>query len=135
LLAKGMSARIGPLTFSTPENAVLVPVSMHPRRQRERGYNQSALLARELSKLWTIALEVDALRRVRDTPQQALLSAEERRHNVKDAFVVKQAGVFMGKTILLIDDVVTTGSTINACAEALKSAGASRVCVLAAARA
>lgn len=135
LLAKGMSTRIAHLHGESPDSTVIVPVPMHPRRRRERGYNHSALLANELSNLWKMPVNVKALRRVRDTPQQALLSADERRRNVQDAFAVKPPGAFVNKRILLIDDVVTTGSTINACANALKSAGAVRVWVIAAARA
>jgi ComF family protein len=105
---------------------VLMPVPLHPRRLRERGYNQSSLLAQELSKLTGAPLVEDTLIRVRDAvPQARTKSALERRQNVKDAFACKQG--LEGKQILLIDDVCTTGATLDACATALKSAGASSV--------
>jgi len=135
LLAKGMSMRMNHLNHAPGESMVIVPVPMHARRRRERGYNQSALLASELSKWWKLRVDAKSLRRVRDTLQQALLSAEERHRNVEDAFAATPPDAFVNKTVFLIDDVVTTGSTMNACAQALKSAGAARVCVLAAARA
>jgi ComF family protein len=136
LLAKGMSRRIDGRMFCRSPESVIAPVPMHTRRQRERGYNQSAVLARELARCWNLPLNLKALRRRRDTVQQALLpTAAERHINVQDAFHVKPLEVFAHKTVLLVDDVVTTGSTANSCAEALKSAGATRVYVLAAARA
>jgi len=135
LLAKGMCERIDLSNFVTLSDVILAPVPLHPRRRRERGYNQSELLAKELAKAWNIPLNAKALRRARDTAQQALLSAEERHSNVQGAFTISPPDFFKSKNVLLIDDVLTTGSTVNACAEALKAAGAVRVLVLALARA
>jgi ComF family protein len=135
LLARGMSQRIDlDHRFSFFE-FILAPVPMHPRRRRERGYNQSELLAQEMAGAWDMPLNTKALRRARDTVQQALLSAEERRSNVEGAFAIKPPDFFKNKNVILIDDVLTTGSTVNACAEALKTAGAVRVLVLTVARA
>jgi ComF family protein len=105
---------------------VLVPVPLHPKRLRERGYNQASLIAQELNKLIGLPVAEDALIRVRDAvPQARTKSAIERRQNVKDAFACRQR--LEGKQILLLDDVCTTGATLDACATALKAAGASSV--------
>ncbi len=135
LLAKGISSRVNHLKLPSRENVVIVPVPMHSRRQRERGYNQSALIAIELAALWKLPVNTKSLRRMRDTPQQALLSADERRRNVHDAFRVQPATAFVSRDILLVDDVVTTGSTVNACAEALRAGGVLRIFIAAAAHA
>jgi ComF family protein len=109
-----------------------VPLSR--RRLLERGFNQSELLARSLSLRTAIPLS-GALVKVRETPDQARVdNYEERQGNVKDAFAVKDRGVMRDKSILLIDDVYTTGATANECAAALKRGGAYRVCVLTLAR-
>ena len=112
---------------STPLPAtLLIPVPMHGRRLRQRGYNQSYLLARELSKHVGIPLAQDLLARARDTaPQVSLANREERARNARGSFqCVGQAG---GEAVLLVDDVATTGSTLSACAQALKEKGAASV--------
>lgn len=115
-------------------DCVLVPVPLHPRRLRTRGFNQSELLARELSRRAALRLVSGALVRRADTPPQTGLSAARRRANVKDAFVVRRRAPLVGRTIVLVDDVLTTGSTARACARALRSAGAGEVRLLTAAR-
>lgn len=105
----------------------LVPVPMHPRRLRERGYNQSRLLARELGNLTKLPVFEDCLIRVKEAqPQARTASVEGRRKNVADAFVC-QNGKVTGKQIILIDDVCTSGATLESCASALKGEGASSV--------
>ena len=102
---------------------VLVPIPLHPKRLRERGYNQSELLARELSKLTRLPVEPGYLVRQRDTPPQArTTSVEERKQNIARAFLCPD-NMVEGKRILLIDDVSTSGATLDAAAEALKSRG------------
>jgi ComF family protein len=113
---------------------ILVPVPLHPRRLRERGFNQSALLAAELGRLTGRPALAGALVRRRDTVPQAGLSAAERRRNVRDAFVVRRRGPVMGRIVTLVDDVFTTGATAYACARALRSAGASEVRLVTVAR-
>jgi ComF family protein len=110
-------------------------VPLHWRRQWQRGFNQSELLARVLSRRSGIPV-ISVLRRVRSTASQAGLSGTRRRRNVATAFAARrQAGRLVdGKRILLIDDVMTTGSTAAACALALKRAGAARVAILSLAR-
>jgi ComF family protein len=112
---------------------VLVPVPLHSRRERARGFNQSALLAREVGRLTGIPVAEDMLRRSRNTaPQVSMAGPVERRENIQGAF--ECIGDVAGLEVLLIDDVVTTGSTMSACAEPLKAAGASSVWGLALAR-
>jgi len=112
---------------------VLVPVPLHPRRLRNRGYNQSALLAREVSKWTGLPVKEQLLVRTTDAPPQArAASLEERRWNVLGSF--QCVGDVPNQEVLLVDDVVTTGSTISACAAALKAAGAASVWGLALAR-
>lgn len=114
---------------------VLVPVPLHPRRLRERGYNQSALLAAELARLTGRSVHEAALVRRRDTPPQAGRSAAERRRNVAGAFVVRRRGAVDGRVVTVVDDVLTTGATARDCARALSGAGAFEVRLVTAARA
>ena len=105
---------------------VLVPVPLHPRRLRSRGYNQSHLLAKEAGKLLDLPVREDLVKRVKDSPPQVeARSSEQRRVNVAGSFVASND--VEGLSILLVDDVATTGSTLMACAAALKDAGASSV--------
>ena len=113
---------------------VIFPVPSHPRRLRSRGFNQAALLARELGRLTGIPVEEGLLVRTKDAPSQLRMSGRpERWGNVVDSFEYRgDAGVV---SALLVDDIVTTGATMSACAEALKDAGATEVWGLAVARA
>lgn len=105
----------------------LVPVPLHPRRLRERGYNQSSLLARELGKLINLPVIEDCLIRVKEAPPQVrTATVEDRRMNVTDAFKCRN-GKVRGKQIILIDDVCTSGATLESCAQALKSEGVTSV--------
>lgn len=113
---------------------LLVPVPLHPRRLRERGFNQSALLASELGRRTGRPGLRDALVRRRDTLPQAGLSAAQRRRNVRDAFVVRRRGSVTGRVVTLVDDVFTTGATAYACARALRGAGAREVRLVTVAR-
>ena len=106
---------------------VLVPVPLHPKRLRERGYNQSYLLAKELGKLARLPVVDDCLVRERHSlPQARTSSVGERRGNVADAFACRHRRL-ENKQVLLIDDVSTSGATLDACARALKRAGAASV--------
>jgi ComF family protein len=104
----------------------IVPVPMHAHRQAERGYNQAQLLAEQLALHVALPCVPTALRRWRFTPSQVGLGRDERLANVKDAFAAEE-NLVKGQTILLIDDVYTTGATLSACAEALLAVGAAAV--------
>ena len=113
---------------------IIVPVPLHPDRLRERGYNQAALLARELGKSIGLPVAENGLVRVRATRPQVELGAQERKENVRDAFRCSNAEL-KGKRVLLIDDVCTTGATLEACSIALRQVGARSVWALTLARA
>lgn len=108
------------------EYDILVPVPLFEARRRERGFNQSFLLARNLARISGKSLLENALSKVRDTPAQAGLGARERQENLQAAFTADRTLV-AGKNIILIDDVATTGATLEACALALKKSGARAV--------
>lgn len=109
-------------------------VPLYPVRQRERGFNQAALLAEGLARLRRVPLKRGVLRRLRDTGSQTRLTARQRARNVAGVFVVPHPGRVRHKKWLLIDDVMTTGATVNECAKVLKQAGAQSVHVLTVAR-
>lgn len=116
-------------------DALLVPVPLHPARLRSRGYDQAVLLARGLARRRGLAMSPRALQRTRPTPAQAALRARDRLHNLRAAFAVRSAARVAGRRVVLIDDVLTTGATADACARVLVAAGASRVDVYTAGRA
>jgi hypothetical protein len=118
----------------TGEDRLLVPVPLHRTRLWGRGFNQSALVARELSRRLGIATDPLALGRARRTPPLKGMSPLERRKTVAGAFRVPDKTAVAGKTVILVDDVLTTGSTAEACARTLKRAGAARVELLSFAR-
>jgi len=113
---------------------VIVPVPLHPRRRRERGYDQALLLARALARRLGGRLLTKALVRTRYTSQQALLPVGRRWDNVRGAFAVTKPAQVKGRRVLLVDDVMTTGRTADECAKVLKKAGAAHVRVLVLAR-
>jgi len=119
--------------FELPDGAPLVPVPLHPRRLRERGFNQAALLARALADASGHPADLRALARHRDTPSQTRLDATSRARNLDGAFMAHRR--LDGRPVVLVDDVVTTGATASACAAALRAAGASLVVVAAVGRA
>jgi len=111
-----------------------VPVPLHPRKKRQREFNQAECLATALHKAFGVVVDQKNLRRVKDTVTQTALSAEERGRNLKNAFAVRRADAFSSKRLVLLDDVFTTGATMNACAKVLREAGAADVIALAVAR-
>ncbi len=126
--AEGMAERMGRLAWPrdvVEERAALVPVPLAPSRRRERGYNQSELLARALGKKWDLPVWTTCVERARATNSQTQLTPSERRRNVSGAFRAVPAAVnFRGAHLVLVDDVVTTAATLNECATALHEAGA-----------
>lgn len=105
----------------------VVPVPLHPRRKRERGYNQARVLAAELAKLRRIKLLDGRLVKIRNAPPQASLEAKDRRKNVRGVYRALRVEDLKGKVVLLVDDVFTTGATLAECSRVLRRAGAKEV--------
>lgn len=113
---------------------LMMPVPLHPKRLRERNFNQSLLLARYAAPLLGTELDFLSLKRIRYTQPQTGLKSNDRRRNVRGAFEIVDRKVVKGRTILLVDDVTTTGNTLNECARTLKRAGSKEVFCLTLAR-
>ncbi|NWG12843.1 MAG: ComF family protein [Acidobacteria bacterium] len=133
LLAPLLAAAFGS-TWSRTDFDLVVPLPLHPRRRRERGFNQSALLASRLSMYLIIPCSEGALTRVRHTPPQVGLADAERSLNIRGAFTCGRRELVADRRILLVDDVMTTGATAASATEALRKAGAVSVAVLTVAR-
>ncbi|MCX7643030.1 MAG: ComF family protein [Armatimonadetes bacterium] len=114
--------------------SMVVPVPLHPKTQRQRGYNQAALLAEVVGQILDIPVDSKILAQTRQTKPQATLGEKERWENVKGAFEVVQPELVKGQIVVIVDDVMTTGATLNECAKALKRAGARQVYCLTFAR-
>jgi ComF family protein len=112
------------------EADIIMPVPLHPKRLRWRGFNQAALLARQVSRAYAVPLDPFTLKRTRATQPQTQLTEPERRRNVRGAFAVRTASTLEGKKVLLVDDIYTSGATVNECSRTLKKAGAATVYVL-----
>lgn len=121
-----LSDLISPLVDRCDGDATMVPVPLHPERERSRGFNQAHRLADEVAMKTGRPVEM-VLRRTIATQQQIHLSATERARNVQNAFATVEPSRVSGRSFVLIDDVMTTGSTLGECAAALKTAGAARV--------
>jgi ComF family protein len=136
LAGEGLAEVVGELSAAHLEKRlreakadIIVPMPLHWRRRWQRGYNQSEALARAFADRLGIPCNAGWLRRVRNTPQQQQQSAAARRDNVRNAFSAPARAELREKTILLVDDVLTTGSTANEAARALRKAGAAKVVV------
>ncbi|MDO9545289.1 MAG: ComF family protein [Pelolinea sp.] len=105
---------------------LIVPIPLGKQREKERGYNQSALIASPISNYFDIPINDHALTRIRETRSQVGLNYEERNNNIKDAFQADRSAVFR-KSVLLIDDIATTCATLNESAKALRYSGASKI--------
>jgi len=126
-IARTMARYMAPLIGHTGADRILVPVPLHRTRLWQRGFNQSALVARELARRLDLKAHPLVLRRHKRTPPLKGMSAIQRRKTVAGAFKVADKAAVAGRTVILIDDVLTTGSTAEACARALQRAGAARV--------
>jgi ComF family protein len=115
---------------------IIVPVPLHESRERERGFNQAAVIARELARVTKLPFDEHSfVRRMHTERHRAGMDAKARRNSVSNAFAVRHDDLIAEKRVLLVDDVFTTGATVSACAEALSRAGAAEVLVLTVARA
>lgn len=126
-LARTMARYMAPLRGDWDDAALLMPVPLHRWRLWSRGFNQSALVARELARRWGANVDWHSLQRVKRTKPLKGLNHLQRRKAVAGAFKVASSNSLKGRTIVLIDDVFTSGSTAEACARALRRAGAARV--------
>ena len=130
-LARLIAEHLVKFSLPLPSDSLIVPVPLHRWRLWSRGFNQSVLIGRTLAELTGLPLELDIISRKNATPPLHSKSAKQRRKIVKDAFTVPDnaRAPIAGKTIILVDDVYTTGSTSNACAGVLKHGGADKVLV------
>jgi ComF family protein len=117
-----------------PAVDAIVPVPLHPRKQRERQFNQAESLAAAAERAFRKPVLRGSLDRIKDTPTQTALDARARRANLRDAFVVRRPETVAGQRLVLVDDVFTTGATLDACAKVLRRAGATDIIVLTVAR-
>ncbi len=122
------------INLETLSFEAIIPVPLHPARLRERGFNQALLLGKILGKIHNKRVLAKGLRRIKNTVPQVQLDHSERAKNVRGAFAVKDQQEIMDKSVLLVDDVFTTGATVNECARILKKSGAKEVLVLTLAR-
>ncbi len=113
----------------------VVPVPLHWKKKRERGFNQSELMAKKICKILSIPISINNLFRVKNTLSQTQLSRTQRQNNVKGAFKVKNPEMFYQQNVLLVDDVLTTGMTASECVKSLENAGTNKVFLIALARA
>jgi ComF family protein len=114
---------------------VVVPVPLHPARQRERGYNQAELIGRALAKYLRLPCRSHLLVRTRPRPGKSRLTVRERWQSVRNAFDMREGAQVDKLRVLLVDDVLTTGATLDACSRALRAAGAAHVAAVTVARA
>ena len=125
--ARTMARYMAPLSANRADEAILVPVPLHRWRLWGRGFNQSGLVARELAKAWNIPVALHSIRRVKRTPPLKGLNHNQRQREVAGAFQAVASDLVKDRTVILVDDVLTSGSTAEACARALRKAGARRV--------
>jgi ComF family protein len=128
-VADEMAERMGRLSWPRDvidERAGIVPIPLASARKRERGYNQSELLARGLSARWQIPVWTNLVSRARETESQTRLTPEQRQGNVAGSFAIcsETLGALLGAHVVIVDDVVTTAATLNECAKVLYTAGA-----------
>ena len=129
-LGRRLAKRLGQVVSETTGFAdydLVIPVPLHRARHRERGFNQSDLLAEGISEAAGVAVGKGILKRRKNTKDQTHLNAQQRAENVKDAFVVKRPDLTDANKVILVDDVMTTGATLNECAGMLRTAGVKEV--------
>ncbi|MDI6883142.1 MAG: phosphoribosyltransferase family protein [Patescibacteria group bacterium] len=115
------------IIFKDKENSVFLPIPLSKKRERWRGFNQANLLAEVLSKYYGVSLQINNLIKIKETQPQVELKKEEREKNIKDAFKIVSSQEIQGKKVFLVDDVFTSGTTMEEAARVLKTAGAQEV--------
>ena len=125
-LAQSLGEKIA-LDMNLSNCDLVIPVPLHRARKRERGFNQSEILAEGVSKEINVAFLKDVLKRKKNTKDQTHLNVQQRKENVEGAFAVIHPDKVIGKQVILVDDVMTTGATLNECAKMLLEAGAERI--------
>jgi ComF family protein len=130
-VGKKMAEKLTELNF-TPKNVTIIPIPLHKTRIRERGYNQSALLCKAIAEETGFAVDERILKRVRYTQSQTKLDAIARQKNMQNAFAVTDKEKICDKTIISVDDIITTGATMNACARELQKYGVKTVIIFSA---
>ena len=116
--------------FNFTDYSIIIPVPLHIERLRERGFNQALILAKAIGKKYSIPINFSLLKRIKSTLTQTGLDKSQREKNIRGAFTVTDNAQAKGKSIILIDDVYTTGATLNQCAKTLIKAGAGKVAAL-----
>ena len=109
---------------------IIMPVPLSKNRKKERGYNQSELIARELCSIANIKLDNKTLKKQKNTTAQSTLNKENREKNIEGAYTIKRCDHLEGKKVLIIDDIFTTGSTVNECSKLIKKAGTKKIGIL-----
>jgi len=133
-MARALEDYLGAWADSDPAEVSLVPVPLHPSRERSRGYNQAFLLAWEVGERLGFGVESRMLRRIRNTKSQSTLDPARKARNLREAFALIRADLAFGRKIIVVDDLVTTGETAAACVAALEPALPASIAVLAAGR-
>ena len=129
-LGRRLAQRLGQVVSETTgfmDCDLVIPVPLHRAKHRERGFNQSDVLGEGISQATGVAFGKGILKRKKNTKDQTHLNAQQRAENVKDAFVVKRPDLTDGKRVILVDDVMTTGATLNECARMLRTVGVKEV--------
>lgn len=134
-LARLMGGRLAERLMDEPKPDRIIPIPLHRARLRERGYNQALEIARPIAKALGVSIDFRSLQRVRPTLPQTGLAMAARRKNVRDAFHLRDANSVCGQSLALVDDVMTTGSTVQAAAKCLRAGGAGKVEIWVVARA
>jgi ComF family protein len=124
-LAETLALPLARCASTAPQPDLLLPMPLHPSRLKERGFNQALEIARPLARWLDLPLAADGCRRIRDTPSQAGMKWKERQRNVRGAFVCELE--LKGKSVAIVDDVMTTGATLNEISRVLKARGAAEV--------
>lgn len=127
IFADMIVAHLATMQVALPKDALLVPVPLHKSRERERGFNQSFLITKILGEKLGIEVRRDVLKKIKKTVPQMELLREERLKNLADTFAFSNSALVQGKTVILVDDVKTSGATLEEAARLLKQSGAKQI--------